>query len=330
MSLDGLEDEERLARHLENIGLFDEAALSHESDESFPEGLRGVTKQMKLNDQSLHTTQPPTNDDLDPNHPPASPSSGNWTTSFISLFKPRQHNVSLTPDLPLASTGSRRAVPTILSPSPIPEQPPLLLVPFDHPIGMIWWPLKFYRFFNRRAEVQKGAEMAISLIDGNAQPINPPCDLSALNDYSGWKETECKETDDLDVDFSIKMTGSSHLDFLCPQAEQHLRRSFKKAAKNIHAERLQFREDLKPRLVEARNSDRSLEGAEARAATGTVTEVQLRQEVVRKEKKWRNDLEGWKVVRTGSGVCWDPGMAQSLKIYTPEASLSRDANTSTL
>ncbi|KAH9807562.1 inner membrane protein import complex subunit Tim54-domain-containing protein [Melampsora americana] len=303
LPLDGLEEDERLSRQLDDEGLFDQ---TDHSDESLPEGLRGVTQQIRMTDDSLSALTP---SDLDTSPKP------NRNSSWIPNLTPFSPSNLATQSSTLSTSATNQLA--VLPPSPIPEQPPLLLVPFDHPIGMIWWPLKLYRFFNRRHDVKKGAEVVKSLIAGQSTPITPPTDLSGLNQYCGWLSAD-QDDDTVPTDFSIKMTGSPHLDFLCPEAEKHVRRSYKKAFRNVTEERTLYREQLKERLAEARKTQLDTDDAELKNNSSVpdgLTEVRLRQEALSKEKKWRNDLEGWKILRPGSGVCWDDDMAQSLRVY---------------
>ncbi|KAG0145903.1 hypothetical protein CROQUDRAFT_78363 [Cronartium quercuum f. sp. fusiforme G11] len=308
--LDGLEDEERLARSLNDEGLFDEPESNLDFDESLPEGLRSVSEQLR-SDNDLTIDHELTLSNPESDHHTPSPASWFGSLTTFSTPNPPTNQIPLSPaNQPLKT----------LSPTSIPEQPPLLLVPFDHPIGMIWWPLKLYRFFNRREEVKKGAEVAKSLILNQTEAIQPPTNLSGINQYCGWISNEKEEEE---VDFSVKLTGSIHLDFLAPEADNHLKKSYKKAFKTINEERNLFREQLKERLIEARRFEHQPDVEGSKSTDEVVTEVQLRQEALRKEKKWRDAIEGWKIVRAGSGVCWDDEMAQSLRVFVSAGSVDR-------
>lgn len=45
------------------------------------------------------------------------------------------------------------------------------------------------------------------------------------------------------------------------------------------------------------------------------TEVELRAERMKKESRWRRDLEGWEVVRPDKGVVWDERFRDALKVF---------------
>jgi import inner membrane translocase subunit TIM54 len=124
-----------------------------------------------------------------------------------------------------------------------------------------------------------------------------------------------------DTNFQINLTGSRDLDFLAPEADQHLRRSYRKLAKKVIEERDLFRKELKERLVKARQEP-SDDAGDMRQGGEPLNESQLRQEAFQKERKWSDQLHGWSIVRQGSGVSWSADMSNVLTIYesTPEDS----------
>lgn len=152
------------------------------------------------------------------------PSPISQRSSFKSLFpnfsQPQSETV----------TSSSQAVPSdlpgakILPSAPVlPEQPPILLVPFSHPLGSAkWWPLKLYNWlFGERAKAELGGQLAFDLIHAPSVPLNAP---SGLNRSALWSaEIELarqltteenkmiyQPSDDL---FQAKATGWSILDF---------------------------------------------------------------------------------------------------------------------
>ncbi|CAH7685641.1 inner membrane protein import complex subunit Tim54-domain-containing protein [Phakopsora pachyrhizi] len=301
--LDGLDDDERFAQEINKEGIFEEPRSLEESDfgehHLIPEGLRSVNEELKKAGENLDFENPTT---------PLFDQVSSQPSSSISLFSFFKKSV---PSTPVVIPQSFQDEPRKLIGKHIPPQPPLLLVPFDHPIGIKWWPIKIYRFFNRREQAHRGAQAAMQLVNSNSQPIEPPSDITQTNHFSeNFENFE-------DLDFSIKITGSSHLDFLTPKAERHIRSSYKKVAKNIMTERDAYRTDLKARLAKARELANSVENEAVLSEANGQSEVQLRQEAFQKEKKWKNDLEGWSIVRPGSKVCWDSDMIESLRVYSP-------------
>lgn len=109
----------------------------------------------------------------------------------------------------------------ILSPTHIPPQPPLLFVPYSHPLGsMLYWPQKLYSyFFGERANARAGAAAALSLIQAQSRPFEPPRQTSRglmddeeyenewVNETSGKMEADHEDwfpkTVEGDCDFDI-------------------------------------------------------------------------------------------------------------------------------
>lgn len=54
----------------------------------------------------------------------------------------------------------------------------------------------------------------------------------------------------------------------------------------------------------------------ARAGESDKTEADLLEERIRKEKRWRRELHGWKLDRPGSGVTWVEQMAGKLSVFS--------------
>ncbi|PLW36736.1 hypothetical protein PCASD_08686 [Puccinia coronata f. sp. avenae] len=311
--LDELDDDERFSRQLEEAGIFelgeDLGEFSANEDMTMPEGLRSVHEQLKEtshSDETLLTSQ------SIPSPAQEKP------TNFFNFFSQSAHApLSVYP----SSVNSNHTV-NYLASTPIPLQAPLLLVPFDHPIGIRWWPLKIYRFFNRRQQVEMGAQTALQLVRSQTRPIEPPKHLAGLGIFpKDFSATTMTAKDVKDTNFQINLTGSRDLDFLAPEADQHLRRSYRKLAKKVIEERDLFRKELKERLVKARQEP-SDDAGDMRQGGEPLNESQLRQEAFQKERKWSDQLHGWSIVRQGSGVSWSADMSNVLTIYesTPEDS----------
>ncbi|KAH9458106.1 hypothetical protein MJO28_005168 [Puccinia striiformis f. sp. tritici] len=307
--LDELDDDERFSKHLEEAGIFEidayPAEFSSNDDSNMPEGLRSVHEQLmetRGQDESLDSSS--SMNDQSSTSPDKKPS------NFFTLFS---QSID-TPSSHLSSSNSNSNVTTLAS-TQIPLQAPLLLVPFDHPIGIRWWPLKTYRFFNKREQVELGAQTAMKLIQSQTRPIEPPTNTAGLSEFPKLCSATAVEEKDLeDVNIQINLTGSRDLDFLAPDADLHLRRSYRKLWKRVIEERDLFRKELKDRLIACRQSSASNHPEEAGQAE-PLNESQLRQEAFQKERKWSDQLHGWSIVRQGSGVSWSPDMSDALKIY---------------
>ncbi|KNZ60303.1 hypothetical protein VP01_1575g1 [Puccinia sorghi] len=306
--LDEFDDDERFSKLLEDAGIFElgeaHGEFSSNEDSSMPEGLRSVHEQLKETDnheEALFSFSPTP-------HKPAS--SQEKPTNFFNFF-------SQSPYIPpSAYSNSVNSDFTIknLPPTPIPLQAPLLLVPFDHPIGIRWWPLKIYRFFNRRQQVEMGAQTAMKLVRSQSRPIEPPKHTTGLSNFpKDCSATGMTARDLENTNFQIDLTGSQDLDFLAPEADQHLRRSYRKLGKRVIEEREMFRKQLKERLIQSRQVTNDDAGEPRQGEP--LNESQLRQEAFQKERKWSDQLHGWSIVRQGSGISWSPEMSNALKIY---------------
>jgi import inner membrane translocase subunit TIM54 len=74
--------------------------------------------------------------------------------------------------------------------SSLPPQPPLLLLPYSHPLGtMLWWPKKLTNWlFGERKRVEEGAKAAFTLLAGQTREIRPPASTSADGLFDEQKE----------------------------------------------------------------------------------------------------------------------------------------------
>lgn len=116
--------------------------------------------------------------------------------------------------------------------------------------------------------------------------------------------------------------GSADLD-VGLNDEWHYRKTFSETPLNIFNGRKAFYEELPAKLKVAReleNRDRLPTKDEQKYPPPT--EADLRQERLKKEKKWRNDLQGWILTRFGSQVPWDPRF-ESLKVL--DLNLAKDS-----
>lgn len=47
------------------------------------------------------------------------------------------------------------------------------------------------------------------------------------------------------------------------------------------------------------------------------TEEELLEERIKKEKRWRRELQGWRLIRPGSSITWDDQMQDKLRVFLP-------------
>lgn len=100
----------------------------------------------------------------------------------------------------------------MLEPSEIPQQPPLLLVPFSHPLGSIrFWPQRLYHhLFGERHKAEAGAKAALDLVHARTRPFEPPSRTQGLmtsdEEQREWLNDEGKVQADSD-DWRPKYVG---------------------------------------------------------------------------------------------------------------------------
>lgn len=260
------------------------------------------------------------------------------TKQRSSLMPPvASFNFYNPPTPPVTSTsndtleGKSLIVPAV---SNIPTQPPMLFLPFDHPLGYLrYWPIKMFKFlFFERYRVQKGCETALSIIQAvhpqehhtatfmededsrrGIRPIEPPKNL----EQTSYKDEEPVQLEDVLNEKKKKLreewegyplpeTGSKDLDTGL-QDEYHYRKTFSDTPANIVGQRKEFYDNLPEKLKTARelaNRDRLPTKEEQKYPPPT--ESELVEDRVNKERRWRNDFQGWLMTRVGSKVTWDP------------------------
>ncbi|KAG9048202.1 mitochondrial import inner membrane translocase subunit tim54 [Tulasnella sp. UAMH 9824] len=272
--LDKVDDDEVLAKLLEDDGHFDEpkvASADGDDEEPRPKG-----------------PAPPPNQVI------------------VSPFQLRPPNAPAPP--PKAEPSP--AVPAHLNipPSQIPEQPPLALVPYTSVLGFLNIPLMLWDFFNTRKDVQAGAEAAYAVIAAQARPFEGPSDsyVSSLQ----------QEIDDTDFSIPLSAEGMGDLGFDL-HAESYWRSSYNKdTLKDITKARERYYAALPEKLATARAlARREREPTKDEVNYPPPTEVALRAERLKKEKRWREEEEAWRVLRGGMGVAWDERFRQAFKVF---------------
>lgn len=241
------------------------------------------------------------------------------------------------PSPPTASTSndtpeSRSLI--IPAASSIPQQPPMLFLSFDHPLGYLrYWPIKMFKFlFFERYRVQKGCETALSIIQAvhpsqdhtftflededprrGIRPIQPPKNL----EQTSYREEEPVQLEDVLNEkrkkireewegYPLPETGSKDLDTGLLE-EYHYRKSFSETPANIFSQRKEFYDTLPEKLKTARELEsRDRLPTKDEQKYPPPTEPELVEERVNKERRWRNDFQGWLMTRVGSKVTWDP------------------------
>lgn len=222
----------------------------------------------------------------------------------------------------------------IAAASDIPVQPPMLFLPFDHPLGYLrYWPIKMFKYlFFERYRVQQGCETALSIV----QAIHPSNSLDApfldedasrrgLRSIQKPKDTKYPDGDKVPSYEELEQvltenkkklneawkgypppeSGSKDVDTGLGD-EYHYRKSFSETPSNIVSARREYYNTLPGKLRIARELERRdrLPTKEEQKYPPP-TEQELVEERLAKEQKWRKDFQGWLVTRVGSKVPWD-------------------------
>lgn len=213
-----------------------------------------------------------------------------------------------------STTPSDDTRPLVLPATPVPAQPPLLLVPFTYPFGVRTWPSKLAHFWNHRSDVKLGGECALMIIEAQSRPMESPYlrnDANALQgilDENLVEEVRLGMHKELTMEEESPKTGSNDLDFRHDPDESSSR--FKKSYRTLpsnheYARRNYYDVELPPRLTQARELANGRTPTKAEDKYAPKIESELRKERLEKELKWRRELEGWAVQRGGAGVAWE-------------------------
>ncbi|KAJ7256505.1 mitochondrial import inner membrane translocase subunit TIM54 [Mycena haematopus] len=193
--------------------------------------------------------------------------------------------------------------PSFSSTAPLPQippLPPLLLVPFTDILGFTQIPLMIWQFFNRRHDVRAGAEAGFKLVMGQTRPFSIPSSTSEPL-FSDITSSTSETASDLDFD---------------KECERHFRSSLSKLPSENAKAREKYYAELKTKLEIARALARGTrEPTKEEVRNPPPTEVELRAERMKKEKRWRGDLEGWQIIAPATKVAWDNRFRDALSVY---------------
>lgn len=217
-----------------------------------------------------------------------------------------------------SSPRSQVSVPKDMDapPAVVPLLPPLLLVPFTNYIGISQIPLMIWDFFNQRHKVRSGSEAGYTLVTKNIRRI----EVSPPKQEPLFAEVVSAGIPPLDLDFD-------------KGAESYYKNSLDSIPAEIEKSRQKYYEGLAPKLATARELARGTrEPTKEEIENPPPTEVELRAERVKKERRWRDDAVGWDIVKPSTSVAWDPRFTEALWIFTPpqtERSLDLDLKSKT-
>lgn len=213
------------------------------------------------------------------------------------VFSPLQIRPSPPPPSPSSSIPESANKP----PSTIPPVPPILFVNFTNYIGLKQIPFMIWDFFNQRYKVRSGAEAGYRLVMGHTRPFNAQPDSPEPRFADITTPPTNRELSDLDFD---------------KKAESYYGKSLSKIPKNIEEARKKYYDALPAKLEIARSLARGTrEPTKEEAAHPPPTEVELRDERMKKEQRWRGDLIGWDIVKPSQPVTWDERFRYALRVF---------------
>lgn len=239
--------------------------------------------------------------------PPAQPSKPLGLGALPFMNKP-------TPALPLAkqtpapqpAIDPETLIPAAAHnpPSPLPEQPRMLLLPWLNHLGFKQVPWMFVGLFNEREKYREGGEAALRLIFGGQR------------DFAGApREFEDVAAADADAT-TTPPTPTTDLDFDA-YVEDFYKKSFSGTPAKIAKLRETYYADLPARIETARALAAGIrERTKEEEAKPPPTIDELRAERLKKEIRWRNEEEGYEIVKQGTPVVWDERWEGWLKVYT--------------
>ncbi|KAJ6502140.1 inner membrane protein import complex subunit Tim54-domain-containing protein [Mycena sanguinolenta] len=191
-------------------------------------------------------------------------------------------------------------LPSAASLPPIPPLPPLLLVPFTDILGFTQIPIMIWQWFNRRHDVRAGAEAGFKLVMNQTRPFSAPAETSEPL-FSDITSSSSETASDLDFD---------------KECERRFRSSLSKLPSENAKAREKYYTELKTKLEIARALARGTrEPTKEEVRNPPPTEVELRAERMKKEKRWRGDLEGWQIIAPATKVAWDDRFRNALSVY---------------
>jgi mitochondrial import inner membrane translocase subunit TIM54 len=230
----------------------------------------------------------------------------------VPIFSPLQAQMRAMDPKPSPSTKVEEpAIPSRLDvpPATIPELPPLLLVEHTNRIGLSQIPIMLWEWFNERKRVQAGAEAAYRLVQGVTRPFTapPPAEFEELSKASaepvedGSAPKPAVPETDLDFDRA---------------GESVYKRSLSKWPAEVEKARKEYYDTLPAKLATARAlARRTREPTKEEETHPPPTEMELRQERMKKEQRWRSDMAGWDIIRPDVPVTWDERFRNALRVF---------------
>jgi import inner membrane translocase subunit TIM54 len=228
----------------------------------------------------------------------------------VPIFSPLQAQMRAMEPRPAAPPPAAPAVPAHLNapPAHIPQLPPLLLVAHTNFIGLSQIPRMLWDFFNERHHARAGAAAGYALVMAHTRPFAAPRAPSSSSSSATHLADPAAER---------PADGSpvSDLDF-GRDSEAFYKRSLNKWPAEVESARKEYYAELPKRLDVARAlARRTREPTSDESKYPPPTEVELREERMKKEKRWRSDMRGWGIIKPDSEVEWDERFEEALSVF---------------
>lgn len=205
---------------------------------------------------------------------------------------------------PSPASSSKTSLIYSDSTSIIPPLPPLLLIPFTDLIGLKQIPLMIWGFFNQRHKVRSGAEAGYRLVMKQTRPIQVPDTLD---------ENNYQASDEFSREKATPSLGDLNFD---KESEGYYKKSMDEFPDEVENNRQKYYDALPAKLAIARELARGTrEPTKTELEYPPPTEVELRAERLKKEKRWRDDLEGWNIIKPSQNVPWDPRFKDAMRVF---------------
>jgi import inner membrane translocase subunit TIM54 len=196
---------------------------------------------------------------------------------------------------PPAEAAPSVAPELLAPPAQIPAQPPLVFADYVNLVGLRYMPRRLVGFFNERAKVRAGGEVALQLALGTVQ--------TAREFDAPAQPRDGPPPQGGDLDWGLRSD-----DFILPR--------FRKTQKLVEKQRKEFYDGLPRRLQDTRSLVRGeREATKMETNDPPKSEAELREERFRKEREWRNTLEAYEVLRTEQGVAWSEAFRGALRVF---------------
>lgn len=213
--------------------------------------------------------------------PPPPPPAPKFGLSFLNKPAAPISIPTSTPTSPSTLTPPPQPLPAYAQspPFPLPAQPPLLLVPWTNHLGFTQIPQMLLDLFTERFKYASGGESALKLVLAPTRELTPN-DLNWGIEEEGWYKNKFNET-------LTKIT---------------------KARESYYT-------DLKTRLQAVRDITSGVRDRTEEEAKKPITELDLRDERLKREVRWRNEEEGYEFVKKDKKVDWDERWEGWLQVY---------------